>query len=104
MSKFTIWKIGGEFPFLHRMKCLETSSQTAMRGKLVRLQDQRVGLIDHIKSDGKVAVRPINLTTGEFYPNRSEHMSDEQRKAIPEELSVNRNELRDVESGQVVPL
>jgi hypothetical protein len=53
------------------------------------------GVIHHLKVDGKFGVRPVD-DQGNFFPNRSEHWSPEQRAAIPHEISVSYKELRAV--------
>jgi len=62
---------------------------------IVRIPDGRFGIVDHLKSDGKFGVRPVNVE-GVFYPNPSKHWTNEQRMAIPEELALSAEELSHV--------
>lgn len=101
MSKPTIWAIGGKFPYVHRLKHMEKDLAPVSGKDWVILPDGRVGVIDHIKNNGLLGVRPINPTTGAFYPNPAMHWSEEQRRAVPEEIALAAHEIKYAVNGQV---
>jgi hypothetical protein len=69
------------------------------RADRVILPDGRIGVIDHMKPDGKLGVRPIHPLTGAFYPNPSRHWTDAQRAKIPEELAISAHDIRIASTG-----
>jgi hypothetical protein len=91
--------LGGKFPWIHRHQCPKIyidpaqGQQRAYDPVLVVLPDNRLGVINHLKTDGNFGVRPIT-DLGEFLPNPSGHWTDIARKAIPEEVSVAPSALR----------
>lgn len=92
MSKLV--EVGGKFPWLRRHTCNE--AEPWQRHKpWVWLPDGRLAVIDHLKSDGKMGVRPITRA-GEYLPNTSEHWTPAQRARIPEEVAVAPADLRPV--------
>jgi len=58
----------------------------------VWLKDNRAAVIDHIKTDGKCGVRPVDLKTGKFYPNLNTNWSIEDRMKYPEEYALTRSQ------------
>lgn len=54
----------------------------------VVIPDGRIGVIDHVKPNGHIAVRPVNQETWKYYPNTSKHWTEEQRNSVPEEICV----------------
>lgn len=64
-----------------------------MRRAWVVLSDERVAYIDHYKADGKFGVRPVD-SDGRHYANTSEHWSEAQRCAVPEEFALSVNQFR----------
>jgi hypothetical protein len=76
-------------------------TEIKMRAWVVLLSDNRVGFIDHYKADGKFAVRPVNFETGRYYPNTSQHWTNEQRLKVPEELALALHDFRAAESGDI---
>jgi len=70
------------------------------RQERVILPDGRIGVIDHLKPDGKLGVRPINPITGMFLPNRSEHWSEDERARIPEEIALSPHDIRSARTGR----
>lgn len=65
------------------------------------LADDRVGYIDHFKWDGKFGVRPVRFQTGEHYPNPSEHWTEAQRLAHPEELALSLEQFRAATQAEI---
>ena len=59
----------------------------------VRLPDGRIGVLDHLKTDGRFGVRPLTETFT-YCLNTSEHWRMEDRLRIPEEISVALSDLR----------
>lgn len=53
----------------------------------VMLPDGRIGVIDHVKWDGVLGVRPID-SNGDYCLNTTLHWSLEERKRVPEEIAI----------------
>ena len=87
-----IYLIGGKFPWFHRLPELEAKANDSPIKEWVKLPDGRIGVVDHEKPDGMIAVRPVD-SHGNFYRNTSEHWTHEQRLSIPEEVIVSRDDV-----------
>lgn len=60
----------------------------------VTLPDGGPGVVHHVKPDGTLAVRPIDLIRGTYLPNRSNPTwTSAQRWSIPEEFAIKREHL-----------
>lgn len=60
---------------------------------LVIFDGNRLGLIDHLKEDGNLGIRPLT-SSGQFLPNRSTHWSEEQKAQVPDEYAIHPSKLR----------
>lgn len=101
MSKIAIIGISSKFPWLHRLRHLESELAPTIGQRWVVLPDGRVGIVNHKKQDGKYGVRPIDAATGAFYLNPAQHWPESARKQIPEEVSLAEEELRDAEHHEI---
>lgn len=54
-----------------------------------------LGVVNHIKSNGMLGVRPVD-DNGNYFQNLSAHWSEEQRKSIPHELAIHISQLKPV--------
>ena len=89
-------EIGRKWPWVRRHQCpvLEAKFEPRYaRQAWVRLPDGRMGIIDHLKVDGKLGVRPV-MPDGSLFPNPAAHWSQKDRKRIPEEIAVDLSVLR----------
>lgn len=76
------------FPFVRRYRFppeVVARQERLAKHRKVKLPDGRIGVVDHEKSSGALAVRPIDRH-GNFYPNVTTHWSMEERVRIPEEI------------------
>ena len=91
-------EIGGAFPYMrmHKKNPQPWDPVELIDREWVFLPDGRVGVVDHIKRDGTLAVRPINKDTIAYFPNIAQHWSIEDRWRIPEEIAIRREEVRPV--------
>jgi len=87
-------ELGGKFPWMRTHVCAEADPK-AKHKAWVWLPDGRMGVIDHLKSDGAFGVRPIT-SDGSYYPNTSTHWKMEDRLRIPEEVRIEAKDLRPV--------
>lgn len=98
MSKHIV-VLSRRWPFVKRVHdprtLLHPSAEVLKPRHWVVLPDGRVGYVDHHKRDGYMGVRPVHQDTGEDLPNPAPHWTDEQRKAIPEEVAVRQEHTRD---------
>jgi len=67
----------------------------------VILPDGRLGVVDHVKADRRLGVRPVDTQQAAFYPNASQHWSLADRLAIPEEHALTENEIEDALPEQI---
>jgi hypothetical protein len=88
-------------PFVEAVGDTTTPDATCMRKCWAVTKDGRVGFIDHYKEDGKFGFRPVNFNTGRYYPNPSQHWTNEQRLKVPEELAVTLRDLRPAEMSEI---
>lgn len=63
--------------------------------EMVLLPDGRKGVIDHIKRDGLLGVRPVD-DRGNYFPNQTAHWSMEDRLKVPEEVSISREAVKPI--------
>lgn len=75
------------WPFIRRHSC------PTFDPALVVIPDGRLGVINHLKSDGNLGIRPIT-PGGAFLPNPSAHWLQEDKIRIPEELALHPSVLR----------
>jgi hypothetical protein len=68
----------------------------------VRLPDGRVGVIDHLKNDGHMGVRPITAQ-GEYFPNTSPHWEMADRLRVPEEVRIHTKDLTPLRYDEIPP-
>lgn len=94
MSK--LLEFGGGFPFirLHEKRAQPWEAPDLSEKEWVVLPDGRCGVVDHIKWDGVLGVRPVNIGNGEYLPNTTQHWTMADRWSIPEELAVTREQVR----------
>lgn len=89
-------EINGTFPFIHKFipkfVAIEGKLEDLSHKRWVTLPDGRKGVVDHIKRNGLLAVRPV--VNGEYCLNPTLHWSLEERKAIPEEIVLSEKEIR----------
>jgi hypothetical protein len=62
----------------------------------------QIAVIDHMKSDGKLGVRPVDPLTAAYLPNTSKHWSWDDRIRIPHELALPPGKVR-VASEDEIP-
>ena len=67
----------------------------------VVLPDGRLGVVDHLKADRRLGVRPIDTEKATFYPNASKHWLLADRLAIPEEHALTESEIQDALPAQI---
>lgn len=60
-----------------------------------------VGVVDHVKPNGQLGVRPINKNTGTYWPNSSSHWTWSDRVRIPEEWALYEDEVRNAFESEV---
>ena len=53
-----------------------------------------IAVVDHIKSDGILGIRPIDPKMGTYLPNMSKHWSWDDRIRIPHEVALHPNKVR----------
>lgn len=91
-------ELGGKFPWVRRHLCappppVPPAWKVHEDKTWYLLPDNRLGIVDHVKPNGTLAVRPIT-PEGKFYPNTSAHWPDEDRERIPEEVVVSLDQLK----------
>jgi hypothetical protein len=77
----SLYETGGKFPWVHKHTC------PTFKPVLVIMPDGRLGVVDHVKTDGNLGVRPIS-DKGEFFLNPSPYWTLAQKQSIPEEVAL----------------
>lgn len=96
--------MNGTFPFIHKRSDVVAHADVPKELKTlewVTLPDGRVGVVHHVKRDGTLGVRPVNRESGQYYLNTSLHWDVEDRKRIPEEIAISRDEVSAAESRDI---
>lgn len=62
---------------------------------MVYLPDGSLGVVNHLKPDGTLGVRPVDQD-GNYFANLSAHWTPEQRQLVPHELVFKPAELKPV--------
>ncbi len=102
MPKFL--EVNRSFPYVHLRKDVYAAKDVNPQLKQltwVILPDGRPGVVDHVKPDGTLGVKPVNPLTGEFFPNPTEHWSMEDRWRIPEEIAIAPSQIRNAEKSEI---
>lgn len=60
-----------------------------------------LGVVDHVKPNGQLGVRPINHKTGNYFPNSSLHWTWPDRLRIPEEWALYEDEVRSAFESEI---
>jgi hypothetical protein len=99
-----MYSLGGKFPWLHKHTCptFPPDGPWQKHKAWVWLPDGRKGVIDHLKIDGNLGVRPL-ADDGKYLPNISTHWTDAQRMKIPEEVAVAPGALKPVLEKDIPP-
>lgn len=92
-------EFGGGFPWVRKHVGCDTGCWQRHKA-FVWLPDGRMGVIDHLKTDGKFGVRPLD-GGGNYCRNTSTHWSDEDRLKIPEEIAFDAAILKPVDHRDI---
>lgn len=68
---------------------------------VVVVEPNILGVVDHVKPNGQLGVRPVNSKTGLYWPNASEHWTWPDRLRIPEEWALYEEEVRNATEKEI---
>lgn len=60
-----------------------------------------LGVVDHVKPNGQLGVRPVDQKTASYWPNSSRHWAMRDRLRIPEEWALYESEVRNATEKEI---
>lgn len=70
--------------------------------RLVIIKEPNIlGVVDHVKGNGQLGVRPIDPKTGRYWPNSSNHWTWPDRLRFPEEWALYEDEVRNAFESEI---